>query len=97
MSCLRDTPYCEKFQRFSCPCVASVKYFDRSRYQLSVCVSGNMYSDMREEARDHARVRNAYFEQVRVLYLLGTFSRVCRRNLVSKLLLRELVQSSFNF
>jgi hypothetical protein len=24
-----------------------------------------MYTDMREEARDHARVRNAYFEQVR--------------------------------
>jgi hypothetical protein len=23
-----------------------------------------MYSDLREEARDHARVRNAYFEQV---------------------------------
>lgn len=23
-----------------------------------------MYSDMREEARDHARVRNAYFDQV---------------------------------
>ncbi len=23
-----------------------------------------MYTDMREEARDHARVRNAYFDQV---------------------------------
>ncbi|KAK4401260.1 Polyadenylate-binding protein-interacting protein 7 [Sesamum angolense] len=28
----------------------------------------NMYSEMREEARDHARVRNAYFEQA---YLIG--------------------------
>jgi hypothetical protein len=31
----------------------------------------NMYSDMREEARDHARVRNAYFEQARQAYLAG--------------------------
>lgn len=31
----------------------------------------NMYSDMREEARDHARVRNAYFEQARQAYLIG--------------------------
>lgn len=27
-------------------------------------IAGNMYSDLREEARDHARLRNAYFEQV---------------------------------
>ncbi|GMQ01605.1 hypothetical protein CsSME_00048182 [Camellia sinensis var. sinensis] len=26
----------------------------------------NMYSEMREEARDHARLRNAYFEQLQV-------------------------------
>lgn len=31
----------------------------------------NMYTDMREEARDHARVRNAYFEQARQAYLIG--------------------------
>ncbi|KAK4388676.1 Polyadenylate-binding protein-interacting protein 7 [Sesamum angolense] len=31
----------------------------------------NMYSEMREEARDHARVRNAYFEQARQAYLNG--------------------------
>lgn len=27
-------------------------------------MTANMYSDMRDEARDHARLRNAYFEQV---------------------------------
>lgn len=32
---------------------------------------GNMYSEMRGEARDHARLRNAYFEQARQAYLLG--------------------------
>ncbi|KAG0628977.1 hypothetical protein M758_1G067500 [Ceratodon purpureus] len=31
----------------------------------------NMYADMREEARDHARVRNAYFDQARQAYLTG--------------------------
>ncbi|KAL3844295.1 hypothetical protein ACJIZ3_001698 [Penstemon smallii] len=31
----------------------------------------NVYSEMREEARDHARVRNAYFEQARQAYLIG--------------------------
>lgn len=31
----------------------------------------NMYSEMREEARDHARLRNAYFEQARQAYLTG--------------------------
>ncbi|ERN11311.1 hypothetical protein AMTR_s00024p00246600 [Amborella trichopoda] len=30
-----------------------------------------MYSDLREEARDHARLRNAYFEQARDAYLIG--------------------------
>lgn len=37
-------------------------------------VAANMYSEMREEARDHARVRNVYFEQVWLacLYLKGT-------------------------
>ncbi|KAL6536213.1 hypothetical protein OROGR_012785 [Orobanche gracilis] len=34
-------------------------------------VVANMYSEMREEARDHARVRNAYFEQARQAYLIG--------------------------
>ncbi|KAK9076873.1 hypothetical protein SSX86_005207 [Deinandra increscens subsp. villosa] len=32
---------------------------------------GNMYSEMRGEARDHARLRNAYFEQARQAYLVG--------------------------
>ncbi|XP_050365676.1 LOW QUALITY PROTEIN: pentatricopeptide repeat-containing protein At4g33170-like [Argentina anserina] len=31
----------------------------------------NMYSNLREEARDHARLRNAYFEQARQAYLVG--------------------------
>ncbi|KAL8503781.1 hypothetical protein ACS0TY_022485 [Phlomoides rotata] len=31
----------------------------------------NMYSEMREEARDHARVRNVYFEQVCLCILEG--------------------------
>lgn len=31
---------------------------------FNVVVAANMYSEMREEARDHARVRNVYFEQV---------------------------------
>ncbi|KAL2318007.1 hypothetical protein Fmac_031883 [Flemingia macrophylla] len=31
----------------------------------------NMYSELREEARDHARLRNAYFEQARQAYLVG--------------------------
>ncbi|KAJ6361750.1 hypothetical protein OIU77_031097 [Salix suchowensis] len=31
----------------------------------------NMYSEMREEARDHARLRNVYFEQARQAYLIG--------------------------
>ncbi|KAJ0246351.1 Polyadenylate-binding protein-interacting protein 7 [Hirschfeldia incana] len=32
---------------------------------------GNMYSGLREEARDHARLRNVYFEQARQAYLVG--------------------------
>ncbi|KAJ0752407.1 putative polyadenylate-binding protein-interacting protein/7, CUE [Helianthus annuus] len=31
----------------------------------------NMYSEMRGEARDHARLRNSYFEQARQAYLVG--------------------------
>ncbi|GAB2302820.1 hypothetical protein Dimus_036814 [Dionaea muscipula] len=31
----------------------------------------NMYSELRGEARDHARIRNAYFEQARQAYLIG--------------------------
>jgi hypothetical protein len=33
-----------------------------------------MYTDMREEARDHARVRNAYFDQV------SSLAKLCREN-----------------
>ena len=32
-------------------------------------MAANMYSEMREEARDHARLRNAYFEQVYPFFL----------------------------
>lgn len=31
----------------------------------------NIYTQLREEASDHARVRNAYFEQARQAYLIG--------------------------
>ncbi|KAM7258346.1 hypothetical protein ACFE04_014087 [Oxalis oulophora] len=31
----------------------------------------NIYSELREEARDHARLRNAYFEQAREAFLIG--------------------------
>ncbi|GFY95181.1 hypothetical protein Acr_10g0005660 [Actinidia rufa] len=31
----------------------------------------NLYSEMRDEARDHARLRNAYLEQARRAYLIG--------------------------
>ncbi|KAI3997460.1 hypothetical protein MKX01_008067 [Papaver californicum] len=31
----------------------------------------NLYSESREAARDHARLRNAYFEQARQAYLIG--------------------------
>lgn len=33
-------------------------------YFNNVEMTANMYSELREEARDHARLRNAYFEQV---------------------------------
>ena len=33
----------------------------------TVEMTANMYSELREEARDHARLRNAYFEQVYIL------------------------------
>ncbi|KAB2627996.1 polyadenylate-binding protein-interacting protein 7-like [Pyrus ussuriensis x Pyrus communis] len=38
---------------------------------LLVMSLANMYSDLRDEARDHARLRNAYFEQARQAYLVG--------------------------
>uniref|UniRef100_A0A7C9AQ54 Smr domain-containing protein n=2 Tax=Opuntia streptacantha TaxID=393608 RepID=A0A7C9AQ54_OPUST len=31
----------------------------------------DLYSELREDARDHARIRNAYFEQARQAYLIG--------------------------
>ncbi|XWS17572.1 hypothetical protein CRYUN_Cryun33cG0078700 [Craigia yunnanensis] len=31
----------------------------------------NLYSELREEARDHARLRNAYFEQARQAFVIG--------------------------
>ncbi|XVE70818.1 hypothetical protein DITRI_Ditri10aG0101100 [Diplodiscus trichospermus] len=31
----------------------------------------NLYSELREEARDHARLRNAYFEQAQQAFLIG--------------------------
>ncbi|XP_042485803.1 polyadenylate-binding protein-interacting protein 7-like isoform X2 [Macadamia integrifolia] len=31
----------------------------------------NMYSELRGEARDHARLRNAYFDQARQAYIIG--------------------------
>ncbi|XP_043703862.1 polyadenylate-binding protein-interacting protein 7-like isoform X2 [Telopea speciosissima] len=34
-------------------------------------VVANMYSELRGEARDHARLRNAYFDQARQAYLIG--------------------------
>ncbi|KAB5514068.1 hypothetical protein DKX38_027974 [Salix brachista] len=34
-------------------------------------MAANMYSEMREEARDHARLRNAYLEQAHQAYLIG--------------------------
>uniref|UniRef100_A0A1J3ES78 Polyadenylate-binding protein-interacting protein 7 n=1 Tax=Noccaea caerulescens TaxID=107243 RepID=A0A1J3ES78_NOCCA len=32
---------------------------------------GNMYTELREDARDYARLRNVYFEQARQAYLVG--------------------------
>ncbi|KAE8714053.1 Polyadenylate-binding protein-interacting protein 7 [Hibiscus syriacus] len=34
-------------------------------------LAANLYSELREEARDHARLRNAYFEQARQAFLIG--------------------------
>lgn len=34
-------------------------------------MAANMYSEMREEARDHARLRNVYFEQVGLKFYCG--------------------------
>ncbi|KAJ0090128.1 hypothetical protein Patl1_13742 [Pistacia atlantica] len=34
-------------------------------------MAANMYSELREEAHDHARLRNAYFDQARQAYLIG--------------------------
>ncbi|KAJ4957955.1 hypothetical protein NE237_025066 [Protea cynaroides] len=34
-------------------------------------IVANMYSELRGEARDHARLRNAYFDQARQAYLIG--------------------------
>jgi hypothetical protein len=36
-------------------------------------MAANMYSEMREEARDHARLRNAYFEQVYHFFFLLSY------------------------
>ena len=41
----------------------------KSSFSMFMCfntveITANMYSELREEARDHARLRNAYFEQV---------------------------------
>lgn len=41
-----------------------------------------MYADLRDEARDHARVRNAYFEQARQAYLSG--NKALARDLAAK-------------
>lgn len=45
----------------------SINLFSISFFSSNVAVTANMYSELREEARDHARLRNAYFEQVRVI------------------------------
>ncbi|KAI5389547.1 hypothetical protein KIW84_075000 [Lathyrus oleraceus] len=37
---------------------------------LKLVSLANMYSEFREEARDHARLHNAYFEQARQAYLI---------------------------
>ncbi|XP_076947710.1 polyadenylate-binding protein-interacting protein 7-like [Bidens hawaiensis] len=58
-----------------------MKYGDRLANRSSACSSpvwletgdavANMYPEMLGEARDHARLRNAYFEQARQAYLIG--------------------------
>lgn len=49
----------------------SFLFFNCLEYLLHVCIffnfvdmTANMYSESREEARDYARLRNVYFEQV---------------------------------
>lgn len=44
----------------------------------TVEITANMYAELREEARDHARLRNAYFEQVYMKIFL-VFSILNRR------------------
>ena len=39
-------------------------------------MAANMYSESREEARDYARLRNVYFEQVCPYVLFSFFSAV---------------------
>jgi len=44
-------------------------FIEENNFCPSICfdfveIAANIYSEMREEARDHARLRNAYFEQV---------------------------------
>lgn len=46
-------------------------------------MTADMYSELREEARDHARLRNAYFEQVCVESLSIVFYFRKINNLVS--------------
>lgn len=51
-------------------------------------MTADMYSELREEARDHARLRNAYFEQVCVESLSTVFyfrkinnlGSICKQN-----------------
>lgn len=38
-----------------------------------VGITANMYSEMRGEARDHARLRNLYFEQVTSVHFMHDF------------------------
>ena len=45
----------------------------------------NMYSELREEARDHARLRNAYFEQAQQAYLIGNKALAKELSLKGKL------------
>ena len=37
---------------------------------LMLVLAADLYSELREDARDHARIRNAYFEQVCCAILL---------------------------
>ncbi|CAA0838015.1 CTC-interacting domain 7 [Striga hermonthica] len=46
----------------------------RGIYSKTVQNCANMYSEIWEEARDHARLRNAYFEKARQAYQIGNKS-----------------------